>query len=116
MCPLSKRGDASGSAEWGPHDLVALLAEQTRQLDGAHQELRAFERRAVCLDTENTHLRAKVRDLQNVLRAMTAAVGESISALTMPDTTTTSERRREPAAPDEAAGGQSGGRSGIRPS
>ena len=79
------REQAGGAGEW-PHDLVALLAEQTRQLEVAHQELRHLDRRAMALETENGHLRAKVRDLQSVLRAVGAAVGESVQALTMPDT------------------------------
>ena len=71
--------------EW-PHDLVALLAELTRELDALHREARDLERRAVHLETENSQLRAKVRDLQSVLRALSAAMGESVQALTMPDT------------------------------
>jgi hypothetical protein len=68
--------------EW-PHDLVALLADQARQLEVAQLELRDLERRAVRLETENTELRSKVRDLQSVLRAVSAAMGESVNALTM---------------------------------
>ncbi len=81
----SKHGRSSAVGEW-PHDLVALLAEQTRELDTAHRELRDLERQAAALETENTQLRAKVRDLQSVLRALGAAMGESVQALTMPDT------------------------------
>jgi hypothetical protein len=44
----------------------------------------------VHLEAENTDLRSKVRDLQSVLaatwRSMSAAMGESVNVLTMPDT------------------------------
>jgi hypothetical protein len=75
--------------EW-PADLLGVLAEQLRLLDVAQAELREAEQRAVRLEAENTALRARVRDLQNVLRAtwhaMRTAMGESVNALTMPDT------------------------------
>jgi hypothetical protein len=81
------RGPAVG--EW-PADLLALLAEQARQIEAAQAELRELEQRAVRLETENTQLRSKVRDLQTVLaaiwRSMSAAMGESVNVLTMPDT------------------------------
>jgi predicted nucleic acid-binding Zn-ribbon protein len=81
------RGPAVG--EW-PHDLVALLAEQNRQLEATQTELRHLERQAVRLEAENTELRSKVRDLQSVLaatwRSMSAAMEESVNVLTMPDT------------------------------
>lgn len=81
------RGPAVGG--W-PHDLVAILAEQNRQLEATQAELRHFERQAVRLEAENTELRSKVRDLQSVLaatwRSMSAAMGESVNVLTMPDT------------------------------
>lgn len=84
---MQGRGPAVG--EW-PHDLVALLSEQSRQLEATQAELRHLERQAVRLEAENTELRSKVRDLQSVLaatwRSMSAAMGESVNVLTMPDT------------------------------
>lgn len=81
----SKHGRGPAVGEWS-HDLLALLAEQTRELDTAHRDLRDLERQAARLETENSQLRGKVRDLQSVLRALGAAMGESVQALTMPDT------------------------------
>jgi hypothetical protein len=52
------RGPAVG--EW-PHDLVALLAEQNRQLEATQAELRHLERQAVRLEAENTELRSTLR-------------------------------------------------------
>lgn len=64
---------------------VDLVVEFLRQLDAAHAALRQAEARAVRLETENTALRARVRDLQHVLRSLNAAMSDSVQALTMPD-------------------------------
>lgn len=85
----SGRATRPAAGEW-PADLLGVLAEQLRLLDVAHTEVREAEQLAVRLEAENTALRSQVRDLQNVLRAtwhaMSTAMGESVNALTMPDT------------------------------
>lgn len=68
----------------GP-ETTDLVVELLRQVDDAHTALRNAEARAVRLETENAGLRARVRDLQHVLRSLSAAMSDSIQALTMPD-------------------------------
>jgi predicted nuclease with TOPRIM domain len=82
--------DALGAAqpavgEW-VGELLAQLADRGRQLEAMHELLRQLERRNATLEAENSGLRGKVRDLQSVLRALGAAMGESVNVLTMPDT------------------------------
>jgi hypothetical protein len=85
----AKQRPGSAVGEWS-HDLVALFSEQFRQLEATQVELRELERRAVRLEADNVTLRSQVRDLQSVLaatwRALTAAMGEAVNVLTMPDT------------------------------
>jgi predicted nuclease with TOPRIM domain len=82
--------DALGTAqpavgEWAG-ELLGQLADRDRQLETLHELLRQLDRRNATLEAENSELRGKVRDLQSVLRALGAAVGESVNVLTMPDT------------------------------
>jgi len=62
-----------------------LVVELLRQVDAAHTALRDAEGRAVRLEVENAGLRARLRDLQHVLRSLNAAMSDSVQALTMPD-------------------------------
>jgi excisionase family DNA binding protein len=63
-------------------DLVVELLRRADTLEAARREAEA---RSVRLETENTALRARVRDLQHVLRSLNAAMSDSIQALTAPD-------------------------------
>jgi chaperonin cofactor prefoldin len=69
--------------------LLAQLADRDRHLEAMHELLRQLERRNATLEAENSELRGKVRDLQSALaatwRGMSAALGESVNLLTMPD-------------------------------
>jgi len=63
-------------------DLVVELLRRTDALEAARREAEA---RSVRLEVENSALRARVRDLQHVLRSLNAAMSDSVQALTAPD-------------------------------
>ena len=85
MVRISDLPTPTGETAAGPTLDTGLVVELLRRADTLQAALRDAEARSVRLETENTALRARVRDLQHVLRSLNAAMSDSVQALTAPD-------------------------------